>query len=173
VWDVYESAKIRQRQKMADDDRSAARRGGRKDRKLEQFVEGLLSAPTVESAAASAGISARTAWRWMQDPAVVQHLAKARRQGMQHAMTRLQAAASRSVDCLCAIQQDGESESARVSAARCILEQALRAVEIGDIQERLEKLEQIAKTHGAWRDPNHDRENQTSAGKNRSVNGPA
>jgi hypothetical protein len=97
---------------MADDDRSAARRGGRKDRKLEQFVEGLLSTPTVESAAARAGISARTAWRWMQDPAVVQRLAEARRQGMQHAMTRLQAAASRSVACLCEVPQDGESESA-------------------------------------------------------------
>jgi hypothetical protein len=60
-----------------------------------------------------------------------------------------------------------------VSSARVILEMSLRAAEIGDIVERLGRLEQIAKTHGAWREPNHERENQTPTGKNRGVNGPA
>jgi hypothetical protein len=90
---------------------------------------------------------------------------------MQHAMMRLQAAAGRSVDCLCEVQRDGESESAKVSAARCILEMALRAAEIGDIEERLERLEQIAKTPGAWR--GNDREDQTSTRSTRDVNGAA
>jgi hypothetical protein len=40
------------------------------------------------------------------------------------------------------VQQDGESESARVSVARIILEMALRAAEIGDIEERLEAIRQ-------------------------------
>ena len=108
-------------------------------------MEGLLSAPTVESAAASAGIGARTGWRWMRDPTVLERLAEIRRQSMQHAMMRLQAAASAAVTCLCELQASGESESARVSSARTILEMALRAAEIGDIEERLEQLEQIAK----------------------------
>jgi hypothetical protein len=107
----------------------------------------------------------------MQDPAVVQRLAEARRQGMQHAMTRLQAAASRSVDCLCAIQQDGESESARVSAARTILEQALRAVEMGDIQERLTKLEELAKRR--WKGPIDEQPDNTATGTARGSNGHA
>ena len=114
-----------------------------------------------------------TSWRWMRDPTVLERLAEVRRRSMGHAMMRLQAAASAAVTCLCEVQASGESESARISAARCILEQALRAAEIGDIEERLERLEQIAKTHGAWREPNHDRENQTPTGKNRGVNGPA
>ena len=132
----------------------------------------LLSHSSVEAAAESVGISRRTGSRWMQDPAVVQRLTEVRRQGMQHAMTRLQTAASRAVDCLSAVQQDAESESARVSAARCLLEMALRAAEIGDIEERLEKLEQIAKAHGAWRESNDD-QSLATPGKNRGLNGPA
>jgi hypothetical protein len=127
----------------------------------------------VESAAAAAKISTATSWRWLRDPVVLERLAEIRRRNMGHAMTRLQAAASAAVSCLCEVQASGESESARVSSARTILEMSLRVAEIGDITERLERLEQIAKTHGAWREPNHDRENQTSIGKNRGVNGPA
>jgi hypothetical protein len=45
-----------------------------------------------------------------------------------------------------------------VSAARCILEQALRAAELGDIEERLAKLEAISQGRG-WRgnsdEPSH------------------
>jgi hypothetical protein len=40
-----------------------------------------------------------------------------------------------------AVQRDGESESARVSAARTILEQALKAVDMEDLTERVEALE--------------------------------
>jgi hypothetical protein len=60
-----------------------------------------------------------------------------------------------------------------VAASRVILELGTRAVELEHIQQRLDRLEQIAKTRGAWREPNHDREIQTPTGKNRSVNGPA
>ena len=88
------------------------------------------------------------------------------------AMSQLQEAGPEAVEALSKTLHEAENEAPRVSAARILLELGLKSVEIGDIQERLEKLEQIAKTHGAWRDPNHDRENQTSAGKNRSVNGP-
>ena len=56
---------------------------------------------------------------------------------MNRAIARLQEAAIEAVDCLCEVQRDGESESARVSAARTIPEQALRAVELGDVLERL------------------------------------
>jgi hypothetical protein len=107
----------------------------------------------------------------MRDPTVLERLAEIRRQSMQHAMMRLQAAASAAVTCLCELQASGESESARVSSARTILEMALRAAEISDIEERLERLEQIAKTR-AWREPNDD-QSLATPGKNRGVNGPA
>jgi hypothetical protein len=89
---------------------------------------------------------------------------------MAHAMMRLQAAASAAVASLCEEQQDVESGSARVSAARYILEQALWAAEIGDIEERLERLEQIAKIR-ARRGPDDNQPNPAPPGTSRGVNG--
>jgi hypothetical protein len=86
----------------------------------------------------------------MRDPAVQARLREIRKDAMNAAMARLQEAAARAVDCLCEVQREGESESARVSAARCILEQALRAAELGDLEERLAKLETIAQRR-SWR----------------------
>ena len=109
----------------------------------------MMSHGPVEAAAA-AGIAASTARRWLKDPVVIRRLAEARRDGLNRAMFRLQEAASGTVDCLCEVQREGESESARVSAARCILEQALRAAELGDLEDRLAKLESIAQGR-SWR----------------------
>jgi hypothetical protein len=145
--------------------------GGKKaPRKLDAFVAAMLAHPTVEAAAEAVGISHATAYRWLQHPDVIQRLAEARRDAMKAAMSKLQQAASASVDCLCEIQRGGESESARVSAARTILEQALRAVELGDIEERIKRLEEIAKSN--WKG-SHDQPNLAPTGTNRGVNGRA
>jgi hypothetical protein len=98
---------------------------------------------------------------------VVEKLRTARRDAINRAIARLQEAASGAVDCLCEVQQEGESESARVSAARTILEQALRAVELGDIEERLAKLEAIAQNR-TWREAGNENTHAT-----RGVNGHA
>jgi hypothetical protein len=135
---------------MRENDTLSSGYGGKKARQLQLFVAALLSHASVEDAARASGISPSTAWRWMRDPAVLARLREARRDAMNAAMTRLQEAAVGAVDCLCEVQRTGESESARVSAARTILEQALRAVELGDIQERLEKLEVLTKNSN-WR----------------------
>jgi hypothetical protein len=143
---------------------------GRKlPRKLDGFIAALLSRSSVEAAAEAADISRVTAWRWLKDPAIIQRLREARRDAMNRAIARLQEAASGAVDCLCEVQQEGESESARVSAARTILEQALRAVELGDIEERLAKLEAIAQNR-TWRGAGNQ---QSHASSPRGVNGHA
>jgi hypothetical protein len=133
----------------------------------------MMSHPTVEATAAAVEISPATAYRWLQDEAVIRRLAEARRDAMSRAIARLQEAATEAVDCLCQVQRDGESESARVSAARTILEQALRAVELGDIAERLAKLEAIARTRD-WKGPNSNAgEDQASTRTAGGTNGHA
>jgi hypothetical protein len=52
-----------------------------------------------------------------------------------------------------------------VSAARTSLEQALRAVELGDIEERLSKLEAIAKSR-TWRGAGDENTHATPRGVN-------
>jgi hypothetical protein len=88
---------------------------------------------------------------------------------MARAMTRLQEAAIGAAECLCEVQTSGESESARVSAARTILEQALRAVELQDIQGRLDKLEQIPRLPQKG---DYDQPNFAAPGTVGKTNGP-
>jgi hypothetical protein len=135
---------------MITDETKSRGHGDKRSRKLDQFIAALLATSSVEAAAQATRIGRATAHRWLQAPDVIQRLAEARRDAMKAAMSKLQQAASTSVDCLCEIQREGESESARVSAERCILEQALRAAELGDIEERLAKLETIAKNRN-WK----------------------
>jgi hypothetical protein len=150
---------------MADNGTFFRGPGGKKANKIHLFVTNLLSGAGVEGAARAAGISVRTAWRWIHDPAVLARLREARKDAMNAAMARLQEAAAGAVDCLCEVQREGESESARVSAARCILEQALRAAELGDLEERLAKLETIAQGRG-WRGTNDEQSHAAPKGVN-------
>src|SRR5215471_14135966 len=103
---------------MAADDTKSRGHGDKKPHKADQFVWALLSHRSVEAAADAVGISRRTAFRWMRDPTVVQKIRAARREALDHAMARLQEAATQAVDTLCDVQTQGESESARVTAAR-------------------------------------------------------
>jgi hypothetical protein len=149
----------------------SADHGGKKaPRKLDAFVAAMLAHRTVETAAEAVGISHATAYRWLQHPDVIQRLAEARRDAMKAAMSRLQQAASEAVDCLCEVQREGESESARVSAARTILEQALRSVELRDVQERIDKLEAIVKSRN-WKGAGIDQPNHAPPGTAREING--
>ena len=73
---------------------------------------------------------------------------------MRRTTARLQGASLEAVDALREIQHAGESESARVSAARTILEQALKATDLEDVQQRLDALEQVVKSQperSQWR----------------------
>jgi hypothetical protein len=92
--------------------------GAKKGQKLDAFVMAMMIHKTVEAAAQAAGISAASAYRWLQDPVVVQRLAQARRDAMSRAIARLQEAASGAVDCLCEVQREGESESASSTTYR-------------------------------------------------------
>jgi hypothetical protein len=120
--------------------------GAKRSRKTEQFIAGLLTEPTVEGGEEGGNRADVTAWRWMKDRAFGDQYREARREAMRHTTARLQGAALESVDALREIQRCGESESARVSAARTILEQALKAADLEDVQQRLDALEQGVKS---------------------------
>jgi hypothetical protein len=115
--------------------------GEKLSRTGERLITALLSYPTIEAAAKSAGVSTTTAWRWMKMPEFQTAYREARREAMRQTTARLQEAAAESVDALREIQRAGESESARVSAARTILEQSLKTADLEDVQARLESLE--------------------------------
>jgi hypothetical protein len=154
---------------MKPDETKSRGHGDKRSRKVDQLISALLSHPSLEAAADASGVSRITAWRWLKDPAVLTRLREARREAMNRAIARLQEAATEAVDCLCEVQRDGESESARVSASRCILEQALRATELGDVQERLARLEALTKNR--WKGTTDDEPNSAPAAKAGGANG--
>jgi len=146
--------------------------GRKRPRKQDDFIEAMLSHSSVESAAAAAGISRATAFRWLQHQDVIQKLRQARQQAWSRAMAQVQEAAPEAVAALRKILHEAENESPRVAAAKTILELGLRVVEIGDIEQRLEKLEAIAK--GNWKGSGYDQPaDRAQAGGTRNINGRA
>jgi phage terminase small subunit len=114
-------------------------------RRQENFITALLGCPTILQAAHTAGIAVATATRWLKEPAVQAAYREARRAVVQHAIVQVQQATGEAVETLRAVMQDPDAPaSAKVSAARTILETAIKAVEIEDLDARITALEQQA-----------------------------
>ena len=130
----------------------------------------MLVHASVEAAAKSTGISSVTSWRWLREPAIVARLRAARKDAVEQAKALLQTALVEAVEQLRSLLRSAENEAVQASVAKTLLEFGFKAVEIGDIQERLDKLEQIAKSHD-WKGPNSDDHANAATEKNRGVNG--
>lgn len=108
----------------------------------DQAIVALLSEPSLARAASSAGISQATLWRWMQQPEFARRYRQAQRQVLTHTIARLQATASDAAAVLHEIALNPAiPASARVSAARSILENAMKAAEFDTVVERMSDLE--------------------------------
>ena len=106
----------------------------------ERAIVALLAEPSIEAAAKTAEVSDVTIWRWMKQPEFRSKLRDARRAVVEGAIGRLQAAATEAVDTLRRSLTCG-TPSVEVRAATVILDQAIRAVELFDLAERVEHLE--------------------------------
>ena len=110
------------------------------------FMFALLSEPTTTQAYKKIGISEKTACKWLKDPIFQMHFKKLRLDFIKNTTGKLQANTTRAVDTLVNIMENEDlSALARVQSARTILEFAYKGVEIEDIQERLDKLEELEK----------------------------
>jgi hypothetical protein len=108
----------------------------------ERAIIALLSEPTLRAAASSAGVSESTLWRWLRDPNFRIAYRRARQEVLERATTRLAALVDAAVEALGEIVADrAVSPNVRVSAASRIIEFALKATEIEEVQARLERLE--------------------------------
>ena len=113
-------------------------------RKL-QLVQALASGLSVTEAAERAGISPRTAYRYLRDEAVVQALQSIERELLQTLARRLAALAVRATETLeRALRDDGVPWSVRVRAADALLDHAERLAYLARLEERLSELEREA-----------------------------
>lgn len=123
--------------------------GEKLSRKREALISALLTASTLTEAAKLAGIGEATARRWLKDDAFQAAYRDARRAVVQQAITHVQRVCSEAVVTLQAVMGDGEAPaSARVSAAKAVLETAVKAVALEDLEARIVELEQQRGAHG-------------------------
>jgi len=106
----------------------------------ERAILALLSERSIEAAAKTADVSDVTIWRWMKTPEFCSKLRDARRTVVEGAIGHLQQAAVEAVETLRRSLTCG-TPSVEVRAATVILDQAIRAVELFDLAERVEHLE--------------------------------
>ncbi len=116
--------------------------GEKLTRKHEQAIAVLLSTPSIPEAAKVVGIGEATLWRWLQLPDFQAAYRAARRQVVERAVSELQAAASEAVETL-KRNLHCENPGVEIRAAQIVLEQAIRGVELIDLQERVERLENL------------------------------
>ena len=117
--------------------------GGKRLRREEAAIAGLLSEPTIAGAAAKAGVSESTLVRWLQEPDFKAKHRAARRSVVETAIGRLQQAATEAVDTLARNLSCG-TPAVEVGAAKAVLDQAIKGVELIDLAERVEALEQAS-----------------------------
>ena len=111
------------------------------ERKKEKVIACLIAQPSITLAAQEAGISQSTMYRWLNDEEFQMAYRKAKKEIVGHALTQVQKAVTKAVDTLLDVMGNGVVESAKVSAAKTILELAIKAVEIEELEERLTILE--------------------------------
>lgn len=105
-------------------------------------MQALLTQPTKADAAQAAGISPRTLRDYLADPEFQKEYKKAFGQLVTDATRQAQQSLSPAISALRDIVEDeNENSSARIAAARSLLEYGLRLTEFSDILAELEAVE--------------------------------
>ncbi len=114
--------------------------------KEEKALAALLEQPTVRDAAQAAGISEATLWRYLRDAGFAARYALARQEVTKHLICVLQHNSTKAAAVLLEVAEDQDAPAgARVSAARAIIEGALRGAELHDLMTRIDALEMAQK----------------------------
>jgi DNA-binding MurR/RpiR family transcriptional regulator len=111
--------------------------------KQEKVIAALVSCASIKEAAEKSKVSETTIWRYMQDAAFMEEYRAARRKIVEHALVRLQHDADGAAGVLMEVAQDVTAPaSARVAAARTILERAMHTIDQDELQARIDRLEE-------------------------------
>jgi hypothetical protein len=110
--------------------------------KQTKAIVSLLNCRTVSEAATQAGVNESTVWRWMREESFQDALQEAKQRIVTQAIIQLQQATGEAVGTLRSIMDDGEAPaSSRVTAAKTVLDMAVKAIKMEDLEARLMTLE--------------------------------
>jgi transposase-like protein len=123
--------------------------GAKFGRKKEEAIAALLVQRNVEEAARAVGIATSTLLRWLQLPEFAAAFRKARRDAFSQSIARLQQGSSAAATTLLKIMLDQNAPtSTRVRAAECVMNHAMKAIELEDIEARVRALEEATQQTG-------------------------
>lgn len=119
--------------------------------KQELALVALLDCGEIKRAAERAGVNDATLWRWLQQGEFQRRYREARRQLVETAIAQLQGDCTTAARVLREVAEDAQAPaSARVAAAKAILEQSIAAVQLTDLQAEVEEIKQVlAEAEGA------------------------
>ena len=115
--------------------------GEKRSRQEEAAITALLACATVEAAAEQTRVAPATLRRWLAEPSFRARYREARRQVVEHAIVSLQQTTSDAVGTLRRNLTCGVPAS-EIAAAKAVLDQAIKGVELLDLAARIEVLEQ-------------------------------
>jgi hypothetical protein len=108
-----------------------------------ELLHALACGASVENAAQKAGLSRRTAYRRLEDPAFRARVIELRAELTRRALGMLTAAGLGAVKTLTVLQESATSEAVRLGAARATLELGCKLRENSEWSERLTTLEAL------------------------------
>ena len=110
--------------------------------KQEKALASLLALGEVKAAARDARVGETTLWRWLKDETFARAYRDGRRKVLEASASRLTADSAAASRVLLRIAEDEKAPaSARVAAARAIIESAVKTVETLDLEPRLKEIE--------------------------------
>jgi IS30 family transposase len=133
--------------------------GEKMTRKEEAAIAALLMHPTIGEAAKACGVAESTLWRWLRRGDFQARYRDARAEAVSQAIARLQQISSKAVTTLeCVMDAEDSSDTAKVQAAKIVLEMAIKGTELAELQRRLTELE-----HGQNPDTTPEDEHEEAA----------
>lgn len=112
----------------------------------------LVRTPDIQAAAKAAGVGRTSAYRWLEEPAFAEELARLRNEVVNKALGSVKAQATRAAEELQRLL-DTDNERLRRLVCKDILSYSIRVRELEEIERRVVRLEERMKdgTKGALR----------------------
>ncbi len=114
---------------------------GRKQKDCPELIRALACGASPEAAAQRAGVSARTVYRRLADPAFRAAVGRARAELVDRAVGMSAAGALASIKRLTVLQDSAASEAVQASAARSLIDAHCKLRQVAEQQARIEALE--------------------------------